>query len=278
MIQTSSIIYIIISCLICFGFPIICSILLNRGRNGLMGAFIAGGLSFYLTQMLIRIPLLQLAMPKLDWYQTLSTNAAAGQAFGLALFLGLTAALFETAGRSLTMNFLIKKRLSYKAGLMHGLGHGGIEAILLVGINYLFFTVYAILRNQGINEPLLWAIPSEQQDLMKSILLDTPSSTFLLAGIERGLTMLFHMAMSLLITVGIIKRQQLKYTAAVIMLHTLLDFGAVMLSSKVANIWIIELLVVFAALISVAIIVFYKGKIVNVIKKDPAESAVDEGY
>lgn len=272
MIDTIKIIWMVMSALICLGLPIVWYLLIKKERT-LIGFWIAGGLSFYLTQMVIRLPILQLLLPKLSWYEGLTSNIIL-----YGLFLGLTAALFETAGRSLIMNLLLKKRLSYKSGIIHGIGHGGIEAILFVGINYVIYVVYSLMLNNGQSTPMTWIVPMEQQELLKNILMQTESVMFLMAGLERAMTMVFHVAMSLLIAVGIMKRQQLKYTAIVVLLHTILDFGAVLLSNYISNVYLIEAYVLIFAIASGLIIVLGKKAVKLNPDHDEAEEAVAEGF
>lgn len=267
-------IYILISIFICFGMPIIWYQWIKGNNKGYVGVLIGGVLSFYLTQIIIRIPLLQLVLPNLTWYQKLSKNT-----IFIGLFLGITAALFETIGRFFTLHFLLRKRLSYKSGIVHGIGHGGIEAILLVGINYIFYLIYTILLSHGVSEPLFWIIPrGETQELMKSILMDTKSYLFLIAGVERGLTIIIHVSLSLLMTVGIVKKQILKYFMIVLGIHSLLDFITVIMSLEGASILLIEGVLVGFTLISVLIIINTKGIINYEVDKEEAQKAVDEGY
>ena len=51
-----------------------------------------------------------------------------------AIYGGLTAGIFEELGRFVAFFFLLKKYLDYKDGFAYGIGHGGIESILVGGI------------------------------------------------------------------------------------------------------------------------------------------------
>ena len=51
------------------------------------------------------------------------------------LFMGGTAAIAEEFGRYIAVRFLLKKNRRYADGIAYGLGHGGIEAMLLIGVN-----------------------------------------------------------------------------------------------------------------------------------------------
>lgn len=127
MVSGWSILFMFLNGILCIGIPIGGYLYFRVKKVGYIGIFIAGALSFYLTQMVIRIPILQLALPKMEWYVNLADKESFLYPVGLALFLGGTAALFETFGRFITLNYLLQKRLSYRSGIVHGLGHGGIN-------------------------------------------------------------------------------------------------------------------------------------------------------
>lgn len=264
----------VITILICFGMPIVWYRWIKGNQKGYVGVWIGGCLSFYLTQMLIRIPLIQLLFPRFEWYQDMMGNPVL-----LGLFLAGTAAFFETTGRLFTLNLLLKKKLSYKTGIIHGIGHGGIEAILLVGINYIFLLMYAISLSRGVNEPFSVIIPgSETQELMRTTIVDTKDYFFLLAGIERAMVMIIHVSLSLLITVGILKNEILKYSVIVFLIHGSLDFLVVFLASYKIDILIVEGSLLIFVLLSVFIISHYQDKIKYHMDKPEGEKAVEEGY
>ena len=94
----------------------------------LSGISFTGAAVFILFQLVTRIPLIQLVLPGMDWYkETIQSNI-----WTYGLFLGFTAGLFEEVGRYLAF-ILILKNLDWKNAVAFGIGHGGIEAILLVG-------------------------------------------------------------------------------------------------------------------------------------------------
>jgi len=53
--------------------------------------------------------------------------------FIFSIFGGLTAGIFEELGRFVAFYYLLKKYRDYKDGLAYGIGHGGIESILVGG-------------------------------------------------------------------------------------------------------------------------------------------------
>lgn len=275
MISTLTIIFMILSAIICFFMPILLFIKLKRKERFLTGALVGGAVSFYISQMVIRIPLIQLVLPKFKWYLSLSSNLLL-----FALFLGLTAGLFEELGRYFICKFLLRDRLSWKVGIAHGIGHGGIEAILLVGINYVIYAIFGILYNNNIQHFISLIIPKEHEGLLFNILSDTPSYLFLTAGIERALTIIIHIGISLMIVEGIVRGKELIYFLMAVLFHTLLDAGSVILAGYNVPLVFIELYVVLFSIASIYYIFSSKKRFGNKISPDldKGMKAVEEGY
>ncbi|MBR5414964.1 MAG: YhfC family intramembrane metalloprotease [Thermoguttaceae bacterium] len=155
----------------------------------------------------------------------------------LALYGGMSAGLFEETGRFLAMRFLMKKTLSKENSVMYGIGHSGIEAVLVVGIPYVVNLVIAGMINlgkmdtflSGLNEPLKNHISA-----LNSALLTTPAGLFYVSGIERIAAFAFHICMSYLVYRAIRDRKAVFFLAAVA-LHFLIDAVTVILAKTVSD-------------------------------------------
>lgn len=192
-------------------------------REGMISGWLLGVLGFFVPQMVIRTPILQLLSPNL---------LALSQAHPLFYTLGLalTAALFELAGR-LAVAGMLKNRLTYRRSLAAGMGHGGIEAILIVGLAYITNLYYISLIQSGEFDSLLPMLSqvegaAEQMEAMRQTLITTPAWLFLLAGVERLLTMVCHVALSLVVCFSLHRGNVLKGSLLCLAAHTLLDSAA----------------------------------------------------
>lgn len=273
LISNETIIYMIITIIICFGVPIAGVIIVSRKSKYMLGAFLAGSISFFVTQIVIRIPLVQLIMVNLDLKDTLLVNIL------ISISLASTAALFESAGRLASMKWLMtEKRRGYFAGISHGLGHGGIEAIMLVGLNYILYLVIGISMAKGDGAYAIIGSDEASIEAMNVIFSNEPIM-FLMAGLERLFTMMFHVAMSLLIMEGFVKQKIGKYFVIVLICHTALDFSAVMLSYLGIDPMMIEGFIGLVAVASVIVIIQRKHAFGdNLNASDEGENAVKEGY
>ena len=183
--------------------------------------------------------------------------AIQGNPLYLALYGGLMAGLFEETGRFLSMKFLLKKEPSTSLpGIAYGVGHGGMEMLILFGITMAIYLVIAVLSNAGRMDLLLSTAPAEGQEqvnaTVKAIAETTPGS--LLLGLwERFSALILHLSLSVLVWAAVRKGGKwLWLFPAAILLHALVDALAVMLKDNV-NMAVLELIVLAVALAVAAI-------------------------
>lgn len=236
IVNNLSIAFMVITFILSVGFPLGLVIYFYKKERISIKAVFIGALMFFLFQIILRIPALTFIQNQL-WYQSFAVKNLALT----VIMLAFTAALFETVGRFIGLRYILRKKLDRKNGIAYGIGHGGIEAILLVGLSYAANIIYSLLINAGVADSSL--VPQ---------LLSTPPSLFLLAGIERAFAILFHIAAALLVTYGIMKNKKI-YIFYSFMFHFLLDGVLVVLQISGMPIWAIEL---WAALIGILSLVF----------------------
>lgn len=153
--------------------------------------FLLGVLAFVVSQILIRIPILQYLGEHSTGYLMFNTT----QPVLFAVVIGLSAGVFEEIARFIAMRFFMKQR-DWKAGFLFGAGHGGIEAVLLVGISTvsLLFSSTAIAYNQD----------------------------FFMGGAERIFAMMLHVGLSIIVLQGVVQKKFL-YVVFAILIHGLVD-------------------------------------------------------
>lgn len=150
-----------------------------------------GVAAFVLSQIVLRIPLMQILEQNSVFYTMLQMT----QPILFSIIIGLSAGVFEELARYVLMRFLMKQR-DFKSGILFGFGHGGIEAALLVGINA-FILLFSSLNQMG-------------------------SSIYFVSGIERFFAILLHVGLSLIVLEGIVKKQ-FRYVILAIIVHGMID-------------------------------------------------------
>ncbi|MDF2592765.1 MAG: hypothetical protein K0S75_2231 [Clostridia bacterium] len=254
MVNTLSIVFMAISLLICFLLPISLTIYFYRKYKISLIAVLLGAIVFLVSQVAIRIPLLAI-FGKQQWYIEMTANI-----YVLALFLALTAGIFEEVGRYIVMKLLMKKSLSFKNGIAFGIGHGGIEAIIIVGLTLLNYIVISAMINSGLFDNAIAAtLPPEIAAKIKSTLIDTPTINFLAGGFERTMTMIIQIAFSILVLYSV-KFKKPIYLLYAILLHAVVDAPTVVLVDMGLNVWVIEIFVAACAAVGLIYIIKSKSK------------------
>jgi uncharacterized membrane protein YhfC len=161
--------------------------------------------------------------------------------FLFVLYATLAAGIFEEFGRYVGFKWMLKKHREYKDGLSFGLGHGGIEAILIGVFGAINALVLATLINSGVfGQTIANALPADQAALIKERMLDTRFWEYVMAGFERVFAISIHIALSLLVLLGI-RENRFIFVICAILLHALIDvIPALYQIEVVRNIWVIE--------------------------------------
>ena len=189
------------------------------------------------------------------------------------LYGGLAAALFEETGRYVAMKFCMKKNLDKGNALMYGVGHGGVEAILIVGLVYVNNIVTSIMINTGVIQmTLLQLTPEMQQATYQQLqaLWQSPAYVFYMAGVERLSAVVLQICLSVLVYKSV-KTGRKKYITGAFLLHFTVDFVTVVTAGFGLPLWAVEIEVI----VIVAIIAWGVAKIYRNDKTDGEEHIIE---
>lgn len=195
---------------------------LRHKKQGIWSAWLLGALGFIVPQILIRIPILT-ALSRTDGF----VNFAQTHPLVYGLSLAVTAGLFEVVGRYAAARCL-KKNLTYRRALAAGMGHGGIEAILITGLAYVSNLVFLVMLQTGGFEAAIAQTTAAGGDATalltaKDTLMNTSWILFFLAGFERLLTMTCHASMSMIVCYAIYRKRILPGLLICLAIHTTID-------------------------------------------------------
>lgn len=227
MVSVATIICIVISLLVCLFLPVglVAGFALKHKKQGIVSAWFLGAAGFFVTQILIRIPILTVLQSQ-AWFLDFSQNHLFFYAFSLAF----TAGLFELAGRFVVAKTLAKNLTADRA-LAAGLGHGGIEAMLLIGMTYINNLAYIVMINSGtfdaaLAEAAALGVDVSQLETIRTQLVSSSPTLFLLGGFERILAMTAHAAMSMIVCYGVAHKKVLPSVLVCLGIHTMIDLTA----------------------------------------------------
>lgn len=244
-ISAASIIGILFSVIVSIGLPIALGIVVYKKTHARISAcFIGAGIFVVFALILEQI----LHVIILAVNPTLQSRTVL---FGL--YAALAAALFEETGRFVAMKFFMKKSLNKGDALMYGVGHGGVEAILLVGLTYVNNLIISIMINTGsIQLTMSQMEPALQETTYQQLqaLWQTPAYHFYMAGVERISAIVLQICLSVLVY-KCVKTGQKKFLAGAFLLHFIVDFVTVITAGFGLPVWAVEIEVVVIVVIVV---------------------------
>ena len=246
MVSSLSLAGIIFSLLVSFLLPI-GLIIYARKKYSVNFSTIAVGALVFFVFVLVLESFLHLYVLKLNP----TTKALMENPWMYSIYGGLAAGIFEEVGRFIAFKFFLKKHHQWKGGFAYGIGHGGIEAILISGFTAINNLIYSILINKGTFDSLIGSkLPASTAKQLKSSLIDTHWSLFYISGIERCFALAIQIGLSILVVYAI-KNRKYMYLLIAILIHALIDFPVGLAQKNVLNLWVVEAVVFFACIVSI---------------------------
>ena len=159
-----------------------------------------------------------------------------------ALVVGLFPGVFEETGRLFAFKAILKNRKNRETAISYGIGHGGIEVLLLMGVNGVAYLVYATMINSGAFSAVVEQAAAKapaQAETLRTLAEQLAGYSFAGVGlglIERAFAFLFHIGASILVFYACRDKGRFWLYPLAIGLHTALDFLAGLTIAKVVTI------------------------------------------
>ena len=246
MVPVSSLIMMAVNAVLGIAVPVCLSVYLVRKHHARLSTILIGAGTFILFALVLESIMHQLVLKGPLGASILDNTLR------YAIYGGLAAGVFEETGRFLSMKFLMKKEPSAPLpGVAYGIGHGGVEMLIVFGITMINNLVISTLINSGQTDVLFSKVPEEATAQLQAQLdqLQTIGAGALLIGLwERFSALVLHLGLSLLVWVAVRKGGKwLWLFPAAIALHAIVDAGAVLLQ-KSAGMVPLELIVTAEAI------------------------------
>lgn len=252
-----SIVFMVVSAIAVVVIPLVGAFYLKRKYNCKIKAFLCGALIWLLFASILESIVHQVV---------LGSPAGAtiqGNIFLYGLYGGFMAALFEETGRFLGFKYYLRgpKKNNMNA-VMYGMGHGGFEAIYVLGIGMISNIACAVMINSGAigaTLDIMVASGTAEASLPGLVQLVTATPAIFLLGLaERIAAMAGHIAMSIPVWFAVRNRKPALFAISFAM-HFLLDFATVVVAHFVTNSFLVEIVVyVLVAIICVIGFKVYK--------------------
>ena len=229
-VSTLTILAIIFTMFVSIGGPVFLCFLIAKKFHAKLYPAVIGAAAFALFVLI-----LESAMHRVVLNAT--GDLITGNIWLYGLYGGLAAGIFEETGRFLAMKFYMKKSLTKENALMYGVGHGGIEAVMIVGMSYISNLMVALMINaNGIDSLLVGLDETTKEATLEqlSALWTLPSYQFFFAGVERISAMMLQIALSYLVYRAV-KTRQMKFYGLAIAIHFAVDAGTVIASGYLGS-------------------------------------------
>ncbi len=149
-----------------------------------------------------------------------------------AFLVGLFPGVFEETGRFVAFKTLLRKKKNKETSITYGIGHGGVEMMILFGLTYVTYISYAVMMNTGTFQTVIDQVMTQAPDQVDAVyemanqISSLTIGAFCLALIERVFAFLFHVGASILVFYGARDRRKWWLYPVAIAVHTALDMFA----------------------------------------------------
>ncbi|MFZ5879393.1 MAG: YhfC family glutamic-type intramembrane protease [Chloroflexota bacterium] len=237
--------------------PVLLGFYLTRKFKLSWKLILAGALTFIASQVL-HIPLV-LWMTAAFQNGTLPAIPSAWALTFNAVVLGLLAGIFEETARYILYKFVLRKASTWNEGVLVGVGHGGVEAVItgvLVAV-----TVVSMMVYKNMDPASIPGMQPDQAALMQqqvAAFWSTPVYMAFMGLIERVSAVSLHLSLSVMVLYSIVAKKPLWFWAALLW-HAVVDAAAVFLIQKISVVGL-EAVVAVMALFSLGIMFHLRGK------------------
>ncbi|WP_029233495.1 YhfC family intramembrane metalloprotease [Butyrivibrio sp. VCB2006] len=250
-VPAASIVGMVVSAIVSIALPIVLAIYWRKKSNADLKCLVLGMATFVLFALVLESICHRIVL----YLAGIDASNIKKHIFFYAIYGGLAAALFEETGRYVVMKFLMKNNLRKENSLMFGIGHGGIESIIILGATYIGNIVTSIIINTGAMDIAF----AEMDEATKSTaiaqlepLWTTPAYSFYMAGLERVLAIAFHICASFLVYRAV-KGKNISFYLIAVLLHFAMDAGIVLLANVFSNVVLVELMLLAFVAVVIAV-------------------------
>ena len=240
---TSQMLLLVVGTVLFIAVPLIIAILWTKKKKEKFSTILVGAATFILFAILLEKPIQNiLVFPTL---MGLSEHAASkfinARPILWALIVGLFPGVFEETGRLVAFKTVLRKRQNRETSISHGIGHGGIEVMLILGLTYVTYVSYAFMINSGTFGTMIEQMATQAPDqVSQGYAIAEQLATFsvgdlLVNIIERIFAFMYHTGASMLVFYACRDKKRFWLYPLAILLHTMIDgFAALQLAGVIS--------------------------------------------
>lgn len=173
------------------------------------------------------------------------------------LYASLAAGVFEETARLIGLRRLCRGDNGPRTGFAYGIGHGGVE-LLLLGVYPAWQTLvtFYLINSGELAKSVSGLTDAQMQTLLSQVsaLQQTAPALFLLGGVERLMAMGMQLALSMLVWMVVTGRLSRRWFAGAVVLHAVLDVPAALYQCGVLPLLTCELLIAVLLVAAAALV------------------------
>jgi len=187
------------------------------------------------------------------------------------------AGIFEETARFIAFKILKRKYQGIETAFSYGIGHGGIESILLAGLAMISSIVTSIIINTGNIEVITGKLQDESLAVVNyqlAALVTAAPYMFSVSGLERLMAIAVQLSLSLIVFYAVFGKNKVWLYPLAIVFHAIVDIPAMIFRlGGIKNVFVVEGIV---CLLVVGVVFFAKylhGKLSATLIADPSPSS-----
>jgi uncharacterized membrane protein YhfC len=247
--MNSSLVFHLLNGVLMVAIPLILAIILSHRWKLGWRIILVGAATFILSQV-GHIPFNALMTLLLSKTALVNLSVQGALIFN-AIFLGLSAGFFEELFRYGMFRWWLKDAHTWRKGILAGVGHGGVEALILGGLALFSMIQLIAFRNMDLSSIYSGTTLQTAQNQLQTYW-SMPWYHSMLGAVERLFTIVVQISLAVIVVQGFI-REQKRWLWLAIGYHALIDAVAVYATSRLSPYWV-EGIVGLFALISLGII------------------------
>lgn len=166
------------------------------------------------------------------------------------LYAGLAAGIFEEIGRYIGFKWFLKNKHGYGDGLSLGVGHGGMEALMIGAFAGVYSIIFAHMINSGTLPDVSAQVSAAQLADIKKHFISQGFGTYFIAGVERLVAVIIQVFLSLVVLLAV-RRHAFKYVLYAIGIHAIFDFLPAMYQANIiSSLWVTETILIAFGIIA----------------------------
>jgi len=261
-----SIVFMAVSAILAIGVPVYLLILFRKKYNAKVIPMLIGVAGFVVFALVLEASIHRIVIGRF---------ISASNKVLYVLYGAFMAGIFEESARFIAFKILKRKYGGIGTALSYGIGHGGIESILLAGMSMINSIVSSIIINTGNIEMIRGNYQGETlatvNDHMAALVAAAPYM-FLVSGIERLMAIAIQLSLSVIVFYAVFGKNKLWLYPLAIIFHAIVGIPAMVFQMWGLNLFLTEGIVCLLAVCVVLFAKYLHGKLSATLIADPSPS------